>query len=107
MGSTLTGTSTSIIKKPPKDARRGNKIRNEEITEEQKSESGGEKQTLTSAKQTLVSLLRSVLALFKAFLVFSTGTLIMGVLMLELATIRISLSLRDRWTYTESETPED
>lgn len=47
----------------------------------------------TSARQTLVSFLRRVLALFKAFLLFSTGTLIMGVLMLELATIRISLSL--------------
>lgn len=49
----------------------------------------------TSARQTLVSCFRSVLALFKAFLLFSTGTLIMGVLMLELATIRISLSLED------------
>lgn len=59
---------------------------------------------LTSARQTLVSFLRSVLALFKAFLLLSTGTLIMGVLILELATIRISLSLWNRQTHTESET---
>lgn len=51
---------------------------------------------LTSARQTLVSFFLRVLALFKAFLLFSTGTLIMGVLMLELATIRISLSLQAR-----------
>lgn len=48
---------------------------------------------LTSARTTLQSFFRRVLALFRAFLLFSTGTLIMGVLMLELATIRISLRL--------------
>lgn len=48
---------------------------------------------LTSARQTLASFFRSVLALLRALLLFRTGTLIMGVLMLELATVRISLSL--------------
>lgn len=49
---------------------------------------------LTSAKHTLVSIFLSVFAFFRAFLVFRTGTLIIGVFMLELATIRISLSLK-------------
>lgn len=47
----------------------------------------------TSARHTLVSFFLRVLAFFMAFLLLSTGTLIIGVLMLELATIRISLSL--------------
>lgn len=51
------------------------------------------KAILTSARVTLASFFRSILARFKAFLLFSTGMVIMGVLMLEPATIRISLSL--------------
>lgn len=49
--------------------------------------------TITSPKHTLVSCLFRLFTLFSAFLVLSTGTLIMGVLMLALATMRISLSL--------------
>lgn len=62
-----------------------------------------DKMTFTSARQTLLSFFRSVLALFKAFLLLSTGTLIMGVFILELATIRISLSLRDRMRHAKTE----
>lgn len=50
-------------------------------------------QVITSVRQTLLNFFWRVLAFFKASLLFSTGTLIMGVLMLELATIRISLRL--------------
>lgn len=50
-------------------------------------------ETVTSPKHTLVSRLFRLFTLFSAFLVLSTGTLIMGVLMLALATMRISLNL--------------
>lgn len=50
-------------------------------------------QVVTSVRQTLLNFFWRVLAFFRASLLFSTGTLIMGVLMLELATIRISLRL--------------
>lgn len=51
------------------------------------------RETITSPKHTLVSCFFRCLTLFNAFLVWNTGTLIMGVLMLALATMRISLNL--------------
>lgn len=53
----------------------------------------GPRETLTSPKHTLVSCFFRLFTLFSAFLVLSTGTLIIGVLMLALATMRISLNL--------------
>lgn len=47
----------------------------------------------TSAKHTLLSFFFRVFTLLRAFLVFRTGMLIIGVLILELAIIRISRSL--------------
>lgn len=48
---------------------------------------------ITSERQTLLNFFWSIFAFFSAFLLFSTGMLIIGVLMLELATISISLRL--------------
>lgn len=73
-----------------------NRASSKKTIEEEKEKANIRGADLTSARETLVSFLRSVLALFKAFLLLNTGTLIMGVLILELATIRISLSLWDR-----------
>lgn len=50
-------------------------------------------ETITSPKHTLVSCFFRLFTRFSAFLVLNTGTLIMGVLMLALATMRISLNL--------------
>ena len=49
--------------------------------------------SLTSVRHTRVNFFFRAFTLFRAFLVWNTGTLIMGVLMLELAIIRISLNL--------------
>lgn len=50
-------------------------------------------ETVTSPRHTLVSCFFRLFTLLRAFLVLNTGTLIMGVLMLALATMRISLNL--------------
>lgn len=68
----------------------------------------GPRETITSPRHTLVSCFFRLFTFFSAFLVLNTGTRIMGVLMLALATMRISLNLSqnkgtsDRKRYPDS-----
>lgn len=53
----------------------------------------GLKEIITSPRHTLVSCFFRLFTFFSAFLVLNTGTLIIGVLILALATMRISRNL--------------
>lgn len=53
----------------------------------------GLREIITSPRHTLVSCFFRLFTFFSAFLVLNTGTLIIGVLMLALATMRISRNL--------------